>query len=160
MPDRSASGERDRLSFLDVMRRIALLKRPLCLLRRAGARDAGVVRQPVVLMARYAGVVCKPVVRFARCVKRDSRCTWFRPNAHCARCDPSCAWFQPNARCAACGSVEVWSAHATGNPKERDRSAEPAHAADRFAREIIGILTVAAVRLRRLMGNPFGVRGT
>jgi hypothetical protein len=38
--------------------------------------------------------------------------------------------------------------------------AEHAHAADRFAREIDGILTVTAVRSRRLMGNPFGVRGT
>jgi len=33
-------------------------------------------------------------------------------------------------------------------------AAQPAHAADRFAREIIGILTVYAVRLRRLMGRP------
>jgi hypothetical protein len=36
--------------------------------------------------------------------------------------------------------------------------AQPAHAADRFAREIIAILAVFAVRLRRLMGNPLGAR--
>ena len=40
-----------------------------------------------------------------------------------------------------------------------DGAAEHAHAADRFARKIVGILAVIAVRLRRLMGNPFGVRG-
>src|SRR5438034_11666215 len=38
------------------------------------------------------------------------------------------------------GTVGVWSAHAGGNPKEGERSAEHAHAADRFAREIVGIL--------------------
>jgi len=36
------------------------------------------------------------------------------------------------------------------------RAAEHAHAADRFAREIVGILTVAAVRSQRLMGRPLG----
>jgi len=35
-------------------------------------------------------------------------------------------------------------------------AAEHAHAADRFAREIIGFLTFFAVRSRRLMGNPLG----
>ena len=35
-------------------------------------------------------------------------------------------------------------------------AAEHAHAADRFAHEIIGILTVSAMRSRRLMGNPLG----
>jgi hypothetical protein len=39
------------------------------------------------------------------------------------------------------------------------RAAQPAVPADRFAREIIGILAVCAVRLRRLNGNPFGVQG-
>jgi hypothetical protein len=34
--------------------------------------------------------------------------------------------------------------------------AQQAHAADRFAREIIAILTVFVVRLRRLMGKPLG----
>ena len=36
------------------------------------------------------------------------------------------------------------------------RAAEHAHAADRFAREILDILTVVAARSRRLMGRPFG----
>jgi hypothetical protein len=40
-----------------------------------------------------------------------------------------------------CGSRKVWSTHAIGNPKESDRNAEHAHAADRFAREIEGFLT-------------------
>jgi hypothetical protein len=37
-----------------------------------------------------------------------------------------------------------------------DRAVQQAHAADRFAREIVCILTVSAVRLRRLMGRPLG----
>ena len=52
-----------------------------------------------------------------------------------------------------------WSAHAIGDPKESDRSAEHAVAADRFAREIGGFLTCLAARLRQLNGNPFGTRG-
>jgi hypothetical protein len=40
--------------------------------------------------------------------------------------------------------------------KHNEAAAEQAHAADRFAREIIGILTVFAARLRRLMGRPLG----
>jgi len=47
-------------------------------------------------------------------------------------------------------------AHAGCNPSVLDRSAEHAHAADRFARKIVGFLTVIVVRLRRLMGNPLG----
>ena len=35
-------------------------------------------------------------------------------------------------------------------------TAEHAHAADRFAREIIGFLIVRVARSRRLMGRPFG----
>jgi hypothetical protein len=50
----------------------------------------------------------------------------------------------------------MWSAHAGDNPNVIDRSAEQAHAADRFAREIEGILTVFVARSRRLMGRPFG----
>jgi hypothetical protein len=42
---------------------------------------------------------------------------------------------------------------AKGNEKP---AAEQAHAADRFAREIGGILPVGAVRSQRLMGRPFG----
>jgi len=37
-----------------------------------------------------------------------------------------------------------------------DVATQPAHAADRCAHEIIAILTVLAVRLRRLMGKPLG----
>ena len=55
-----------------------------------------------------------------------------------------------------CGAVEVWSADAGCNPRAGDRSAEHAHAVDRCAREISGILIGLAVRLRRLMGNPLG----
>src|SRR5438128_2223176 len=60
------------------------------------------------------------------------------------------------ACCAGCAPMRVWSAHAAANPKEGDRSAEPAHAADRCARAITALLAVLAVRLRRLMGRPFG----
>ena len=35
-------------------------------------------------------------------------------------------------------------------------AAEHAPAADRFAREIVGFLTVCVARSRRLMGNPLG----
>jgi hypothetical protein len=52
--------------------------------------------------------------------------------------------------------VPVWSADASGNPNDGDRSAEHAHAADRFAREIVGFLTRFAVRSRRLIGRPLG----
>jgi hypothetical protein len=40
--------------------------------------------------------------------------------------------------------------------KAGGRRAEHAHAADRFAHEIIAILAVFVMRLRRLMGKPFG----
>ena len=59
------------------------------------------------------------------------------------------AWYQDGV-VGACG----WYAN------EGCRSAEHAHAADRCAREIVRILTVLVVRSRRLMGRPFGVRGT
>jgi hypothetical protein len=60
--------------------------------------------------------------------------------------------------------VEVWwCAGVVGqcgrHVKAGGRRAEHAHAADRFAREIIAILTVLVMRSRRLMGKPFGVRG-
>jgi hypothetical protein len=54
----------------------------------------------------------------------------------------------------------MWSAHAAANPRDGDQSAEHAHAADRCAREIVGILTVSMVRSQRLMGRPFGSCGT
>jgi len=37
-----------------------------------------------------------------------------------------------------------------------DEDAQPGIAADRFAREIGGILTARPARLRRLNGNPLG----
>ena len=40
--------------------------------------------------------------------------------------------------------------------KDGGQPAEHAHAADRFAREIVRFLTVVAVRSRRLMSRPFG----
>jgi hypothetical protein len=42
-----------------------------------------------------------------------------------------------------CDPMRVWSAHATRNPKESDRSAEHAVAADRFAREIVPFLKMS-----------------
>ncbi len=54
----------------------------------------------------------------------------------------------PNARRA------VWFAHATGAIERHSPAAQPAVPADRFAREIEGILAGCMVRLRRLNGNP------
>jgi hypothetical protein len=54
----------------------------------------------------------------------------------------------------------MWSMHAAGNPRNSGRNAEHAHAADRFAHEIVRILTAPVVRSQRLMGKAFGVRGT
>jgi hypothetical protein len=39
-------------------------------------------------------------------------------------------------------------------------AAQPAHAPDRFAREILAILAGIVVRLRRLMGRPLGMSST
>ena len=52
--------------------------------------------------------------------------------------------------------MQVWSVHAVGSPSDGDRDAEHAYAADRFAREIVRILTVSLARSRRLIGKPFG----
>ena len=52
--------------------------------------------------------------------------------------------------------MQVWSADAAGNPSESDRSTEPGIAADRFAREILRILTLSVVRSRQLNAKPFG----
>jgi hypothetical protein len=41
----------------------------------------------------------------------------------------------------------------------RRGTAQPAHAADRFAREIIAILGCDIMRSRQLMRKPFGTRG-
>ena len=49
-----------------------------------------------------------------------------------------------------------WSA-AMAHAKSMDHMrAQPAHAADRFVREIAGILAGSTQRSRRLMGNSFG----
>ena len=40
--------------------------------------------------------------------------------------------------------------------RNEEPAAEHAHAADRFAREIVGFLTVVVARSRRLMGKPLG----
>ena len=61
-----------------------------------------------------------------------------------------------NARCAGRDSMPVWSAPAGGDPNHGGWSAEHAHAADRFAREIVRILTGFLLRSRRLMGKPLG----
>ena len=47
-------------------------------------------------------------------------------------------------------SLQVWSAHAAGNPNGADRSAEQGVPADRFAHEIVAFSTVLVVRLRQL----------
>jgi NAD(P)H-hydrate repair Nnr-like enzyme with NAD(P)H-hydrate dehydratase domain len=71
------------------------------------------------------------------------------------------------ARCAGCGTVSVVRPRAVArivlthlphaSPRQSiGAAAQPAHAADRFAREIVRILTVLAARLRRLMGKPLG----
>ena len=50
----------------------------------------------------------------------------------------------------------VWSAHADGNPREGDRVAEHAYAADRFAREIVGFLKVIGGALAAADRQPVG----
>jgi hypothetical protein len=110
-----------------------------------------VVRTPVVLIARYG--------------QPDSRCAWFRLRPVVQGVVLCAAWFRPNARYAGRDTGRVWSAHATHNPKQGDRSAEHAHAVDAAARrrdrgffemehrpEVRTDLWVAA----QLMGNPLG----
>jgi hypothetical protein len=65
------------------------------------------------------------------------------------------AWFQwapvvPGVIVCGGGAVMLAAAH------NDEPAAEHAHAADRFAREIVRILTVCVVRSRRLMGRPLG----
>ena len=76
-----------------------------------------VVPMPVVL-----GVVRQPVVRTARS----------------GPCDCLLNVVPIGARCAWRDCVLVWSAPATGNPKEGCQPAQPAVAADRCAHEIGG----------------------
>src|SRR4051794_18432775 len=63
---------------------------------------------------------------------------------------------QMNARCAKCATMRVWSAHAVGNPTDRDRSAEHAVAADRFAPEIVRFLTRFGRALAAAERQPVG----
>jgi len=56
---------------------------------------------------------------------------------------------------AAARVVSALAPHASAR-RSLGAPAQPAHAADRFAREIVGILTVFVARLRRLMGNSLG----
>jgi len=120
--------------FLMLARCISLPEGPLCQLRRASARCAGVVRRPVVRMARCADVVRRPVVLIARCGQPDRMLRVVQIKARDAGRDPRCACYQPNARRAACGPRMVWSAQAVGNPTNRDRSAEHGIAVDRPCR--------------------------
>jgi len=73
----------------------------------------------------------------ARCARRDSLLGVVPPNARRAR------WFRADV-VRACG----WQ------PRTAGQRAEHAHAADRFARKIVGFLALCAVRSRRLMGRP------
>src|SRR4051812_42414302 len=67
---------------------------------------------------------------------------------------------QMNARCAKCATMRVWSAHAVGNPTDRDRSAEHAVAADRFAPEIVRFLTHFGRALAAAERQPVGRLGS
>ena len=80
MPNVRHPWQRDRHPVLMVMKRIALLEGPLCQLRHAGARCAGVVRRPVV---RSAGCgqrarVLDVIQIKARCEERNPCWVWFR----------------------------------------------------------------------------------
>jgi len=57
--------------------------------------------------------------------------------------------------------MRVWSAHAVGNPTDRDRSAEHGIAADRFAREIVRFLKLSyAAHSQQLNAKPFGAKSS
>src|SRR4051812_19725603 len=126
MPTRWASGERDRHSCLHCCGE-SRVPHAHCV--------SSVVPVPVV-----QGVVRGPVVRNARAGQPDRVLNVVLIAVRCAECD----------------SVLVWSVHARGNPTDRARSAHPAVATDRFAREIIRFLTRFAVRSRQLNGIPLG----
>jgi hypothetical protein len=56
------------------------------------------------------------------------------------------------------GTMRVWSAHATDNPKPSGRSAEHGIAADRFAREIVRFLKSSRGALAAAECHPVGPR--
>ena len=126
------------LSFLlGRNKQISLPERPLCSLRRASARCAGVVRRPVMLIACCAGVVRALVVLIARYGQPDRVQGVVPDQSPLCRYDTRGAWFRPNARCASvvpcrCGRPMRWQ------PRTASRVAEHAVAADRFARKIVG----------------------
>ena len=123
-PGRSAAGQRGRQSpFGEQLGGVASARRAR--LRRAGAACAGVVR--------------RPVVRIARGGMRDRVRRVILPHARRAK------WFRAGV-VRSCGRQ-----HGTASQR-----AEHAPAADRFAREIVRILTASAARSRRLMGIPLG----
>ena len=103
------------------------------------ARGAGLRRA----VARCAGVIRTPVVQHAGAAERDRVRDVVPMNARYAGVIP-----------CRCGAVMRLA-----DRNERP-AAEHAHAADRFAREIVGFLTVCVARSRRLMGKPFGRWGT
>ena len=100
--------------------------------RRAGARRA---------VARAAGVIRTPVVQ----------------TAGAAECDRVRDVVPMNARRAGVIACQRGAVMRVADRNERP-AAEHAHAADRFAREIVRFLTVCVVRSRRLMGNPLAGR--
>jgi len=106
-----------------------------------------VVRWPVVRSARCAGVVQTPVMRKARFGQPDRVRSVVPITARCAGCDPKCAWFQSRPVVPAwfCADV-VGTCHSRS--EDGDRSAEHGIAADRFAREIVYILTRLLQRAR------------
>ena len=108
------------------------------------------------VMQRVGG---RLVVLLACSGQRDRVLCVVQMNARCAGRDRVLSMIPTERPFCRRDRVQKWLAHAGGHPNVADRSAEHAHAADRFAREIVGFLTVCRARLRRLMGTPFGVRG-
>jgi hypothetical protein len=66
---------------------------------------------------------------------------WFPNEALCTVCATRCAWFRPNARRAGVVRCRRGSQLRTAT-RTTAWAAEHAYAADRFAREIVGVLTV------------------
>ena len=75
----------------------------------------------------------------SRLCRRDTRCALYRPDARRAGVVPG-----------GCGR------HMLVARGKASRAAEPAYAADRFAREISGFLTLLVARSQQLIGNPLG----
>src|SRR5437870_1954594 len=100
------------------MRRIALPEGTFCQSRGVRALVMPrVVRRPVVRIARCAEVVRTLVVPKPRYGQPDTRCAWFRltPVVDCVIPDERGS--DQRSLCRR-GSVPVWEAHATRNPKD------------------------------------------